>query len=57
MHPAGDTRKLSPTQHESIRSSPVRFPIKVGHDYPEFERVEENEYHAVIEKFGEAAMM
>ena len=36
--------ELSIAGYESIRSSPVRFPIKLGHDYPEFERVlEENE--------------
>jgi hypothetical protein len=36
--------------------SPVRFPVKLGHDYPEFERVvEEREHYVVVEKFGEAA--
>jgi hypothetical protein len=33
--------ELSIAEYESIRSSPVRFPIKPGHDYPEFERVVE----------------
>jgi hypothetical protein len=48
--------ELSIGEYEAIRSSPVRFPIKPGHDYPEFERVvEENENYAVVEKFGEAA--
>ena len=44
--------QLSIAEYESIRSSPVRFPIKLGHDYPEFERVvEENEHYIVVEKF------
>jgi hypothetical protein len=48
--------ELSIAEYESIRSSPVRFPVKPGHDYPQFERVvEENEHYAVVEKFGEAA--
>ena len=48
--------ELSIDEYESIRSSPVRFPVKLGHDYPEFERVvEENERYVVVEKFGEAA--
>src|SRR5215203_7222660 len=48
--------ELSIVEYESIRSSPVRFPVKLGHDYPEFERVvEENERYVVVEKFGEAA--
>jgi hypothetical protein len=51
-----DTIELSIAEYESIRSSPVRFPVKLGHDYPEFERVvEENERYVVVEKFGEAA--
>jgi len=28
--------ELSIAEYESIRSSPVRFPVKLGHDYPEF---------------------
>jgi hypothetical protein len=53
--------ELSIAEYESIRSSPVRFPVKPGHDYPEFERVVEenehyeNEHYVVVEKFGEAA--
>ena len=48
--------ELSIAEYESIRSSPVRFPVKLGHDYPQFERVvEEREHYAVVEKFGEAA--
>jgi hypothetical protein len=50
-----ETVELSIMEYESIRSSPVRFPIKPGHDYPEFERVvEENERYAIVEKFGKA---
>jgi len=48
--------RLSIAEYESIRSSPVRFPVKLGHDYPEFERVvEDRDDYAVVEKFGEAA--
>jgi hypothetical protein len=48
--------ELSIAEYESIRSSPVRFPVKLGHDYPEFERVvEEREHYAIFEKFGQAA--
>ena len=51
-----ETMPLSIAEYESIRSSPVRFPIKPGHDYPEFERVvEETENYVVVEKFGDAA--
>jgi hypothetical protein len=48
--------ELSVSEYESVRSSPVRFPIKPGHERPEFERVvEEREGYVVVEKFGEAA--
>jgi hypothetical protein len=48
--------EISIAEYEAIRSSPVQFPVKPGHDYPEFERVvEEHEHYAVVEKFGEAA--
>ena len=48
--------ELSIAEYEAIRSSPVQFPIKPGHDFAEFERaVEEHEHYAVVEKFGEAA--
>jgi hypothetical protein len=51
-----ETMELSIAEYEAIRSSPVQFPIKPGHDFPEFERVvEENGRYAVVEKFGEAA--
>jgi hypothetical protein len=47
---------LSIAEYERIRSSPARFPIVPGHEYPEFERiVEENKEYVVVEKFGEAA--
>ena len=48
--------ELSIAEYEAIRSSPVQFPIKPGHDYPEFERVvEEREHYVIVEKTGEAA--
>jgi 5-bromo-4-chloroindolyl phosphate hydrolysis protein len=51
-----ETLTLSVAEYEHIRSSPVRFPIKSGHDYPEFETVvEENEHYAVVQKRGKAA--
>jgi hypothetical protein len=47
---------LSMAEYEHIRTSPVRFPIAPGHDYPEVENVvEENERYAVVQKKGEAA--
>ena len=50
-----ETIELSIAEYKSIRSSPLRFPIKPGHDYPEFERVvEEREHYAIVEKTGEA---
>ena len=55
----------SSTEHDScrlyrgvlhIRSSPVRFPIARGHDFPEFENiVDENERYSVVQKKGVAA--
>jgi hypothetical protein len=51
-----ETLELSLGEYEAIRSSPVRFPIKPGHEVPEFERVvEEHGGYVVVEKFGEAA--
>jgi hypothetical protein len=48
--------ELSIAEYEAIRSSSVQFPVKPGHDYPQFERVvEEHEHYAVVEKVGEAA--
>ena len=47
---------MSLLEYESVRSSPVRFPILAGHDLPRVESVvEENERYAVVEKIGEAA--
>ena len=47
---------LSVAEYERIRSSPARFPIMPGHEFPEFERIlEENEEYIIVEKFGEAA--
>jgi hypothetical protein len=51
-----DQIQLSIAEYEAIRSSPIRFPVKPGHDYPELERVvEEHDGYVVVEKFGEAA--
>jgi 5-bromo-4-chloroindolyl phosphate hydrolysis protein len=51
-----ETLELSLAAYESIRASPVRFPVKVGHDYPEFERVVAlSDGYAVVEKIGAAA--
>ena len=51
-----ETVHLSVAEYDRIRSSPTRFPIAVGHDYPEFEDVVEVcDRYAVVEKHGEAA--
>jgi hypothetical protein len=51
-----ETLELSLREYEEIRASPVHFPVKVGHDYPEFERVVEvSDGYAVVEKIGAAA--
>jgi 5-bromo-4-chloroindolyl phosphate hydrolysis protein len=50
-----ETLQVSVAEYEAIRSSPVRFPVKPGHTYSEFERVvEEREGYVIVEKFGEA---
>jgi hypothetical protein len=50
-----ETLQLSIAEYEAIRTSPVRFPIKPGHEFGEFETVvEEHEGYVVVEKFGEA---
>ena len=36
-----ETIELSIAEYEAIRSSPLRFPVKPGHRYSEFERVVE----------------
>ncbi len=47
---------LSMAEYERIRNSPVRFPVALGHDYPEVESVvEETDRYAVVQKHGEAA--
>ena len=47
---------MSMAEYERIRSSPVRFPIAVGHDFPEFESVVEvSDGYAVVQKKGAAA--
>jgi hypothetical protein len=51
-----ETISLSLGEYEQIRSSPVRFPVALGHAYPEFENtVEENDRYLVVQKRGEAA--
>jgi hypothetical protein len=51
-----ETLSLSVAEYEHIRSSSVRFPIAHGHNFPEVEKVvEENERYAVVEKNGKAA--
>jgi hypothetical protein len=50
-----DLLEISMLEYESVRSSPVRFPIALGHDLPDVERVvEQNERYAVVEKVGKA---
>ena len=50
-----ETLQLSMGEYEAIRASPVRFPIKAGHEVSEFEDVvAEHEDYVVVEKFGEA---
>jgi hypothetical protein len=51
-----ETLELSIGEYEAVRISSLRFPIKPGHEHPEFERVvDETERYVVVEKFGEAA--
>ena len=49
------TITISAGEYEHVRGNPTHFPIAVGHDYPDVEKVvEENERYAVVEKTGEA---
>jgi hypothetical protein len=51
-----ETLNLTVAEYEHIRSSPVRFPIAIGHDFPDVESgVEEDERYAVVQKRGVAA--
>ena len=51
-----ETIHLSMAEYERIRSSPTRFPVAVGHDFPEFETVVEvSDRYAVVQKKGAAA--
>ena len=51
-----ETVSLSVAEYEVIRASSVRFPIALGHVFPEVEEiVEENERYAVVQKLGKAA--
>jgi hypothetical protein len=47
---------LSMAEYKLIRSSAIRFPVAVGHDFPEFENVVAIcDAYAVVEKKGAAA--
>jgi protein-disulfide isomerase len=49
-----ETMSLTLAEYDEIRASPVRFPVKPGHELLEIERVvETNERYTVVEKFGE----
>jgi hypothetical protein len=51
-----ETITLSMAEYERIRSSPTRFPVMVGHDFPEIESVlEASDGYAVVQKRGAAA--
>jgi hypothetical protein len=50
-----ETLDLSIAEYEAVRSSPLTFAVKPGHELPNFERVvEETGRYAVVEKFGDA---
>jgi hypothetical protein len=52
------TMSLTMEEYEAVRRVPTHFPILVGHDDPEIERVvRENDRYAVVEKFGEAGKL
>ena len=47
---------MSMAEYELIRSSPTRFPVVSGHDFPELESVvAANDGYAVVQKEGVAA--
>jgi hypothetical protein len=49
------TIRLSMAEYNLIRSSAIRFPVAVGHDFPEFENVVAIcDAYAVVEKKGAA---
>jgi hypothetical protein len=51
-----ETLNLTVAEYERLRSSPVRFPIAIGHDFCEVENVvEENERYGVVQKRGVTA--
>jgi hypothetical protein len=51
-----ETIQVSVAEYERARSSPTRFPVVVGHDFPEFEDVAEvSDGYAVVQKKGAAA--
>ena len=48
--------ELTAVEYEDIRGSSTRFPIKLGHEWPDVERiVAEHDRYVVVEKFGETA--
>ncbi len=50
------TVTMSVAEYERIRSSSVRFPVAVGHDFPEVENVVEvSDGYAIVQKRGKAA--
>ena len=50
------TITISAGEYENIRNNSRRFPIALGHEFPDIEDVvEENERYAVVEKTGKAA--
>ena len=52
------TISLTVDEYGAIRRVPTHFPILVGYDEPEIERVvEENPRYAVVEKFGEGGKL
>ncbi len=53
---SSETLDLTASEYEAAHSSPIRFPILDGHEWPEVERVvEQHDGYIVVEKFGEAA--
>ena len=50
-----ETLDLSIGEYETVRSSPLTFVVKPGHELPDFERVVEGtERYRVVEKLGDA---
>jgi hypothetical protein len=50
-----ETIEVSIAEYTAVRSSPLRFVVRPGHELPEFERVvEETNRYRVVEKVGDA---